>query len=59
MLGCHGAQRELKNLPDMIPAGTLPGNDGSGLAFEDVGRNLDRLTSSHNRAWGYFELSGW
>jgi hypothetical protein len=43
----------------MIPVGTSPGDDGSGLAFEDVGRNLDRLISPHNRAWGYFELSGW
>jgi hypothetical protein len=42
----------------MIPAGTSPGNDGSGLALEDVGRNLDRLTRLHNLTLvGHFELS--
>jgi pyruvate/2-oxoglutarate dehydrogenase complex dihydrolipoamide dehydrogenase (E3) component len=32
----------------MTPAGTFPGNDGSGLAFEDVLQSLDRLIRPHN-----------
>ena len=32
----------------MTRAETFPGNDGSGLAFEDVGQNLDRLVRPHN-----------
>jgi hypothetical protein len=60
MLGCRGAQRNSKPSPDMIPTGTSPGDDESGLALEDVGRNLERLTRLHNRALvGHFKLSRW
>jgi pyruvate/2-oxoglutarate dehydrogenase complex dihydrolipoamide dehydrogenase (E3) component len=43
MLGCHDAQRNSKRLPDMTPAGTPPGGDGTGLALEDADGSLDRL----------------
>jgi pyruvate/2-oxoglutarate dehydrogenase complex dihydrolipoamide dehydrogenase (E3) component len=43
MLGCHDAQRNSKLLPDMTPAGTPPGGNGTGLALEDADEGLDRL----------------
>src|SRR5258708_33442722 len=47
MLGCHDAQRNSKPFPDMTPAGTSPGGNGTGLAFEDVDESLDRLVRPH------------